>query len=67
MYELKRKFELKILSPTSFEIFETAEDNGFDISRAMVQYYKTTIDTRERCIREGLIALGWTPPQGTDL
>lgn len=32
------------------------------IDEALVDHYKTVVDTKERLVREGLIALGWTPP-----
>lgn len=54
-----------IISPTSFrlEITEFTEDSiGGALYDTYKRYSTAVIDTREKAIREGLIALGWTPP-----
>ena len=54
-----------ITSPTSFRV-DTVEFMGNhpgDILSDTYRKYSTSVlETREKAIREGLIALGWTPP-----
>lgn len=38
--------------------------NGSALNDYIQSYATMCADTRNKAIREGLIALGWTPPQG---
>lgn len=54
-----------IISPESFWLHEeqwVTEGTTDLVDELTRQYTVRLFDTREKAIREGLIALGWTPP-----
>lgn len=61
-YNLCSDFALKILSGGAFEVHETEYDPMKPMREAVHRYHVTRVETKEKLIRDGLIALGWTPP-----
>lgn len=62
--ELNYKITPEITSPTSFLLHE--EEWTDPVGNLFHQYKTAIIETREKAIREGLIALGWVPPPETN-
>jgi hypothetical protein len=62
-YNLCSDFTLKMmLSDDAFEVHETEYDPMKPMREAVHRHHVTRVETKEKLIRDGLIALGWTPP-----
>jgi hypothetical protein len=58
------KIELKV--EPALGRFALHEEAHFPYDDLLRQYTRILVDTRDAKIREGLIALGWTPPPAAE-
>jgi hypothetical protein len=58
-------YKFKLTPKVDFDActVEIEEHIASPFDEVIGNYYKTIVNTKDKMIRDGLIALGWTPPE----